>query len=83
LGSSDQWKVPASLSLFQKCEKIPALLYLGKGPEYRPFFPIPTFFTHKSLIKTWMAGTITGEKKKGRPKTNSLQEQKKKKKGES
>jgi hypothetical protein len=28
-----QWKVPASLSLFLKCEKIPALLYLEKGPE--------------------------------------------------
>jgi hypothetical protein len=32
-----QWKVPASLSLFLKSEKIPALLYVGKGPEYRPF----------------------------------------------
>jgi hypothetical protein len=28
-----QWKVPASLSLFLKCKKIPALLYLEKGPE--------------------------------------------------
>jgi hypothetical protein len=37
LGSSDQWKVPASLSLFLKSEKIPALLHLGKGLEYRPF----------------------------------------------
>jgi hypothetical protein len=37
LGSSDQWKVPASLSLFLKSEKIPALLYVGKGHEYRPF----------------------------------------------
>jgi hypothetical protein len=37
LGSSDQWMVPASLSLFLKSEKIPALLYLGKGPKYRPF----------------------------------------------
>jgi hypothetical protein len=36
LGSSDQQKVPASLSLFQKSEKIPTLLYIGKGPEYRP-----------------------------------------------
>jgi hypothetical protein len=37
LGSSDQEKVPASLSLFLKSEKIPALLYIGKGPEYMPF----------------------------------------------
>jgi len=29
LGSSHQPKVPASLSLFLKSEKIPALLYLG------------------------------------------------------
>jgi len=34
LGSSDQRKVPA---LFLKSEKIPGLLYGGKGPEYRPF----------------------------------------------
>jgi hypothetical protein len=33
LGISDQWKVPASLSLFLKSEKISALLYVGKGPE--------------------------------------------------
>jgi hypothetical protein len=31
LGSSDQRKVPASLSLFLKNAKIPALLGLGKG----------------------------------------------------
>jgi hypothetical protein len=37
LGSSDQRKVPTSLSLFLKSEKIPALLYIGKGPEYMPF----------------------------------------------
>jgi hypothetical protein len=37
LGSSDQRKVPASLSLFLKSEKILALHYVGKGPEYRPF----------------------------------------------
>jgi hypothetical protein len=37
LGSSDQWKVPASLSLFLKSEKIPALLYLGKGPALPRF----------------------------------------------
>ncbi len=40
-----QWKVPAKLywdlltsGRYQPaCEKIPALLYVGKGPEYRPF----------------------------------------------
>jgi hypothetical protein len=32
-----QWKVPASLSLFLKSEKIPALLCIGRGPTYRPF----------------------------------------------
>jgi hypothetical protein len=37
LGSSDLWKVPASQSLFLKSQKIPALLYIGKGPESRPF----------------------------------------------
>jgi hypothetical protein len=36
LGSSNQLKVPTSLSLFLKSEKIPDLLYLGKGPQYRP-----------------------------------------------
>ncbi len=37
LGSSDQPKLPASLSLFLKSGKIPALLYVGKGREYKPF----------------------------------------------
>jgi hypothetical protein len=37
LGSSDQWNVPVSLSLLLKSEKILALLYEGKGHEYRPF----------------------------------------------
>jgi hypothetical protein len=36
-GSSDQRKVQASPSLFLKSEKIPALRYVGKGPEYMPF----------------------------------------------
>jgi hypothetical protein len=36
-GSSANRKVPAGLSLFLKSEKIPALLYEGKGLEYRPF----------------------------------------------
>jgi hypothetical protein len=48
LGSSDQLKVTASLSLFLKSEKIPALLYLGKRPEYnRPFCdfqPVPSAY---------------------------------------
>ncbi len=47
LGSSDQWKGLTSLSLFLKSEKIPALLYLRKGPEYlscRGFRPIPTAY---------------------------------------
>jgi hypothetical protein len=34
LGSSEERKVPVSLSPFMKSEKIPALLYVGKGPEY-------------------------------------------------
>jgi hypothetical protein len=38
LGSSCQWKVPASLSLFVKSEKIIVLLCVGKGHEYRRFF---------------------------------------------
>ncbi len=32
-----RWKAPASLSLFVKSEKIPALLYIGRGPTNRPF----------------------------------------------
>jgi hypothetical protein len=50
-----QWTVPAnlywdlltSLSLFLKSEKIPALLYVGKGPQYRPFHdfrPVPSAY---------------------------------------
>jgi hypothetical protein len=47
------WKVPASLSLFLKSEQIPALLYVGKGPEYKPFphfqgVPRPTGVGHRS-----------------------------------
>jgi hypothetical protein len=45
LGTSDHWKVAASLALFLKSEKIPVLLYVGKGPEYRPFHdfqPVPS-----------------------------------------
>jgi hypothetical protein len=55
LGSSDQPNILASLSLFLKSEKIPALLYEGKGPKYRPFvffdlFPWPTTLGHRSQI---------------------------------
>jgi hypothetical protein len=53
LGSSDQWKVPASLSLFLKSEKIPTLLYLGKGLEYRPFCdfrPVPSAYQPQAQI---------------------------------
>jgi hypothetical protein len=38
LASSDQRKVPASMSLFVKSGKISPLLYIGKGPEYRPLW---------------------------------------------
>jgi hypothetical protein len=57
LGSSDQPNLPASLSLvlFLKSEKIPALLYVGKGPECRPFHdfqPVPSAagLGHRSQI---------------------------------
>jgi hypothetical protein len=44
VGSSDERKIPASLSPFIKSEKIPAPIYVGKGPEYSPFCdfrPVP------------------------------------------
>jgi hypothetical protein len=41
LGSSDQRKVTSHPALFLKCEKIPALVYVGKGLEYRPFSYVP------------------------------------------
>jgi hypothetical protein len=47
LGSADQQKVPTSLSPFLKSEKIPALLYLEKGPHYKPFCdfrPVPSAY---------------------------------------
>jgi hypothetical protein len=48
LGSSDQQKVPPSLSLFLKVKKTRTLLYyLRKGPEYRPFgafLPVPSAY---------------------------------------
>jgi hypothetical protein len=37
LGSSNQRNIPASLSLFPKSEKIPAMLYIGKGRVFKPF----------------------------------------------
>ncbi len=40
------WKVPASLSLFLKNGKIPAFLYLGKGPEHRPYRPWAEISNH-------------------------------------
>ncbi len=49
LGSSDQWKVVASLSLVLKSEKIPDLLYVGKGVIF-DLFPWPTGLGHKSQI---------------------------------
>jgi hypothetical protein len=53
LDSFDEWKVPASqpasLSLFLKSENIPALLYLRKGPEYRPSAIFNLFPRHTRL----------------------------------
>jgi hypothetical protein len=48
LGSSDELKVPAILSLFLKSEKIPALLYIRKGPEYTGPSPILQISTNRS-----------------------------------
>ncbi len=56
LGSSDQRKVPASLSLVLKTAKIPALLYEGKGPEYRPF---RDFRLVPSAYRPWAESQIT------------------------
>jgi hypothetical protein len=53
VGSSDQWKVLANLSPFLKSEKIPALLYLGKGPAYKPFGdfrPVPSAYQTRAQI---------------------------------
>jgi hypothetical protein len=60
-----RWKVPARLywdiltswrylSLFLKSEKIPAVLHIGKGPEYRPFsytLPIVCLSVPSILVK--------------------------------
>jgi len=51
LGSSHHQKVPASLPLFLKVKKIPALLYVGKGPSMNfDVFPQPTGLGHRSQI---------------------------------
>ncbi len=63
-----QWKATArlywdlltsgrALSLFLKCEKIPALLYVGKGREYRPFCdfrPVPSSVSFVKLF-SWFS----------------------------
>jgi hypothetical protein len=46
-----QWKALASLSLFLKSEKIPALLCVGKGPEYRHLPLIFSPFSHPTSLK--------------------------------
>jgi hypothetical protein len=49
LDSFDPRKVPAGLSLFLKSGNIPALLYLRKGPEYRPSAIFNLFRPHTRL----------------------------------
>jgi hypothetical protein len=52
VGSSEQ-KIPASLSLFLKSERIPVLLNEGKGPEYRllhDFQPVPLAYQPRAQI---------------------------------
>ncbi len=63
LGCSDQWKVPARLSLFLKSEKISVLLLLGgKGPEYnRPFGhfqPVPSTYQPLRHISQIIKGPV-------------------------
>jgi hypothetical protein len=63
LGSSDQRKVPASLSLFLKSEKIPARLYVGKRPRYRPFRdfrPVPLAYWPREQISNQRKGLYSG-----------------------
>ncbi len=51
LKSFDHGKVPGSLPLFLKSEKIPALLYVGEGPSMIfDLFPQPTGLGHRSQI---------------------------------
>jgi hypothetical protein len=56
LGSSHQPKVPASLSLFLKSEKIPALLYLGvtvcNTQVLNGFYNVLQTFNEKANIKS-------------------------------
>jgi hypothetical protein len=52
VGSSEQ-KIPASLSLFLKSERIPVLLNEGKGHEYRLFHdfqPVPLAYQPRAQI---------------------------------
>jgi hypothetical protein len=63
LGSSDQWNVPASLSLFLKSGKIPPLLYKGKGPKYRPFRDfrsVPSAYWPWAQISNYGRASTTG-----------------------
>jgi hypothetical protein len=64
------WKVPATLYwelttsqpvTISKGEKISALLYIGKGPEYRPFRdfrPVPSTYQPRAQISNH-TGTFT------------------------
>jgi hypothetical protein len=51
LGSSNQRNIPASLSLFPKSEKIPAMLYIGKEPVFKPFSYTFIPFLSRSWVK--------------------------------
>jgi len=54
LGSCGQRKVPASLSLFLKSAKIPALLYVGQGPAaYRALLLYLVATTCLTFVGTW------------------------------
>ncbi len=76
LGSSDQRKVPPSLSLFLKNEKISAFLYLWKGPEYRPYRPWAQISNHgraytQALLLYFKHSMCTFPKASYSPLTNS------------
>ncbi len=52
-GTSDQWNILTSLSLFLKSGKIPTLVYIGKGLKYKPFHdfrPIPLTYRPRAQI---------------------------------
>jgi hypothetical protein len=77
LGSSGQWKVPASLSLGLRREKIPALLYIGKGHEDRPFCDFrPQGLVLEPFSNTKELKIDLGEQT-GSPKRRRLKERKK------